>query len=119
MNAEDPETMPVAEPTRPVAITVICFLGFFGALVTIPGIFSELARQVGIWYPPYLAVSVAVGLVCMTGFWKMRKWAVYAYGGFYVLNQLMLLSMGVWNPIAILVPGLVLAITFGYLARMR
>ena len=36
---------------RPVAITVICILGFIGAALAIPLIFSAAAREIGAWYP--------------------------------------------------------------------
>ena len=32
---------------RPTAITVICVIGFIGAAVTIPMIFSDIAGQIG------------------------------------------------------------------------
>ena len=34
------------QQTRPVAITVICVLGFIGAVVIIPAIFSDIAPLV-------------------------------------------------------------------------
>ena len=72
---------------RPTAITIICILGFIGAAFTIPMIFSDLAAQVGSWYPPFLGLSAVVGLVCMLGLWKMKKWAAYTYIVFVALNQ--------------------------------
>ena len=53
------ETPPTA---RPVAITVICILGFIGAALAIPLIFSATARGIGAWYPPYLGLTTLIGL---------------------------------------------------------
>ena len=82
-------------PKRPTSITVICVLGFIGALITVPLIFSPIAQQIGSWYPPYLGFSAVVGLVCMVGLWMMKKWAAYTYTGFEVLNQVVYLQ---WEP---------------------
>ncbi|MEY2498614.1 MAG: hypothetical protein QOD12_2170 [Verrucomicrobiota bacterium] len=104
---------------RPVAITIICILGFIGAALTIPLIFSNVASAVGGWYPPYLGLSAVIGLVCMIGLWQMRKWAVFLYTAFCVVNQVVLMAMGVWNIFALVIPAIVIAIAFAYISKMR
>jgi hypothetical protein len=104
---------------RPVAITIICVLGFIGAALTIPLIFSDIARGIGAWYPPYLAFSAVVGFVCMIGLWQMMKWSVFVYTAFVVLNQVVLFAMGVWNIFGLLIPAIVIAIGLTYLSRMK
>lgn len=89
---------------RPTSITIICVIGFVGALISLPLIFSSIAQQIGPWYPPYLGFSAVVGLVCMVGLWMMKKWAAYTYTGLVVLNQVVLLVMGIWNIMTLLIP---------------
>jgi hypothetical protein len=118
------ETPPPIETTtvntsRPTAITVICVIGFIGGLFTIPLIFTDIARHIGAWYPPYLGFSAVVGFVCMIGLWKMRRWAVFAYTGFCALNQIVMIAMGVWSIFALLIPGIVIAIAFSNLSKMK
>lgn len=103
---------------RPVAITVICILGFIGAALTIPLIFSGIAKQIGSWYPPYLGLSSIIGLACMLGLWKMKKWAAYTYTGFVALNQVVLLAMGLWSITSLIVPGVVIGIALANLDKM-
>lgn len=103
---------------RPTAITVICVIGFVGAVFTIPMIFSDIAKQIGSWYPPYLALSAVIGLACMIGLWKMKKWAAYTYTGFVALNQVVLLAMDVWNIMALIIPGIVIGIALSYIKKM-
>jgi hypothetical protein len=103
---------------RPVAITVICILGFIGAAISIPLIFSSAAQSIGSWYPPYLGASAVVGLICMIGLWKMKKWSVFVYTLLVVVNQVVLFSMGVWNPFALLIPVIIIAIGFANLSKM-
>jgi hypothetical protein len=103
---------------RPTAITVICVIGFIGALITVPLIFSSIAQQVGSWYPPYLGFSAVMGLACMVGLWMMRKWAVYTYIGFVALNQVVLLAMGVWNVMALLIPAIVIFFALKNVSKM-
>lgn len=114
-----PGAPPALPAVRPVAITVICVVGIIGALFTIPLVFSDIARQIGAWYPPYLAFSAVIGGVCMVGLWKMRRWAVFIYTAFCAINQIVLLLTGHWNVFAILLSGIVIAIGFSYLSRMR
>jgi hypothetical protein len=104
--------------TRPVVITVICILGFIGAALTIPLIFSNAAQSIGSWYPPYLGASAVIGLICMIGLWKMKKWSVFVYTLMVVVNQVVLFSMGVWNPFALLIPIIIIAIGFANLSKM-
>jgi len=82
-------------------------------------VFTDVARRIGAWYPPYLAFSALVGLACMIGLWQMRKWAVYVYAAFCVVNQLVLLKMGVWNIFALLIPAIVVAVGVANLPKMR
>ena len=109
---------PTPPAKRPVAITVICILGFIGAALSIPLIFSSAAQSIGSWYPPYLGASSVVGLICMFGLWNMKKWSVFVYTLLVVVNQVVLFSMGLWNPFALLIPVIVIAIAFANLSKM-
>ncbi len=81
-------------------------------------IFTDIARNIGAWYPPFLAFSAVVGFICMVGLWKMRKWSVFAYTGFCLVNQVVLLAMGHWSIFALLLPGIAIAIMFSQLSKM-
>jgi hypothetical protein len=122
LDKQEAYTAPYAQPKeRPVAITVICVLGFVGAglmIIVLPFIFAKLDRMIGGWYPPYLAFSSIVGLACMIGLWKMKKWAAYTYTAMTVLNQIVMLAMGVWNVFALLVPAIVIAIALYHVKKM-
>lgn len=106
------------KPKRPTSITVICVIGFIGALPSVLLIFSPIAQQVGAWYPPYLGFSVVVGLVCMFGLWMMKKWAAYTYTGFTVFNQVVLLAMGFWNIMTLLMPAVIIFFALKNVSRM-
>jgi len=81
-------------------------------------IFSDLAGQVGSWYPPYLGLSAVIGLVSMLGLWKMKKWVAYTYSGFVVLNQIVLLAMGAWNLMTQIITGIVIGIALANINKM-
>ena len=104
---------------RPIAITIICIIGFIGAALTLPAFFTEVMHSLPPWYPWLLGVSAVIGLACMVGLWMMRKWAVYTYTAFAAINQVILIATGLWNPLALLLPAIVIAVMFGYLSRMR
>ena len=109
---------PTEKAKRPIAITIICVLGFIGAALAVPLIFSATARSIGAWYPPYLALCSVIGLACMVGLWLMKKWAVFLYTGMTAVNQVVLLAMGVWNPLALALPLIVAVVAFMNLSKM-
>ena len=103
---------------RPPAITIICVVGFAGALLSIPMFFSPFGRTIGTWYLPYLFFSVVLGVACMIGLWQMRKWAVYTYTAFMVINQLILYNFGIWDIKAVLLPAVVVFFLIRHVAKM-
>ena len=103
---------------RPGAITTICVIGFIGAVLTIPIIFSDAARSAGPWYPAYLALSGAVGIPCFVGLWMMKRWSIIAYTALFALNQIVLSAMGFWNIFALLIPAVVIVVGFFYFNEM-
>jgi len=100
---------------RPIAITVICILGFIGAALSITMVFSDIARQIGNWFPPYSGSIAAISLVCMIGLWFTKKWAIYTYICLVVLNQIVLITMGKWNILILIIQGIIVAVALLYL----
>jgi hypothetical protein len=90
-----------------------------GVVFVIPMIFGDAARSIGAWYPPCLAASGIIGAACTVGFWLMRRWALYLYTAMVVINQVVLLAMGVWTIMALILPAIVVGIGFAYYSRMR
>jgi hypothetical protein len=101
------------ETTRPGIITAICIISVLGGLASIPLIFS-----IGGWHTLYLSLASVLGLICMVGLWMMRKWSVVAYTIFFVINQVILLTIGTWNIFALL-PLIVIAIGFSQYNKMH
>ena len=104
---------------RPVPITIICVISAIGLVFAIPLIFSDAARAIGAWYPPFLAIATVIGAICTVGFWLMKKWSVYLYTAMFVVNQVVMILMGVWTIQGLLLPAIVVVIAFAYLPRMR
>jgi hypothetical protein len=107
-----------AKVDRPLSITIISVIGFIGALISIPLMFTPVVQQLGPWYSPYLGFSIGVGFTCMIGLWMMKKWAAYTYTGFVVLNQFILLATGLWNILALLGPAVVIFFAMKNLSKM-
>jgi len=104
---------------RPVAITVICIIMGIGAAFTVPLFFSDAVWAIAPWYPPLLGISALIGIGCAIGLWMMRKWAAYAYIAFCAINNTILAMTGLWSPLALLLPGIVIVVMLIYLPRMR
>jgi len=96
---------------RPISITLISLCLFFGALTSAWLIFKGYGAS---FVPNTVLISIGglVSLVCGIGFWLMKKWALYVYAVYGLLNQAALLALGRWNLFSLLV--LVMIIYFGY-----
>ena len=103
---------------RPVAITIICVIGFLGALIAAAVLFTPIPGRIGAWYPPMLGGATVVGFVCMIGLWKMKKWAVYTYTAVAVANQAVMAAMGLWTIGALVIPAIVIGVMWAYVAKM-
>ena len=103
---------------RPGAITAICVIGAIGAPFSVALVFSTAAREIGAWYPPTLALATLVGLACVVGLWKMKKWAAYTYTSFVAANQVLMAATGRWNIIGLLIPGLIVFFLWKHLDKM-
>ncbi|PLK45361.1 hypothetical protein [Emticicia sp. TH156] len=108
-----------SETSRPAAITFICTVAFVWATLTVPLIFYSTTKAVGPWYPPYLAFSVAASYLGTGGIWLLRKWGLYVYAGFHLINQIVLISAGMWTLFSILVPAIVIGVAYTHLKLMK
>ena len=104
---------------RPTVITILCVFGFITGIFVIPLALSDNAQSIGPWYPPVLIAGGVVGFICHIGFWLMRKWAVWTYVAFVIVNQIIFMVQGVWSPLALIIPAIYISIIAIYYKRMR
>jgi hypothetical protein len=71
---------------RPVIISIICWLGFFGLCFSASNLALTLMRGQATLFHAYFAVFVVVNLAAFVGIWKMRKWGVVLYGIAQLIN---------------------------------
>lgn len=116
---DEPSVPPPVPLGRPIAITIMCVISLLGLPVTVFLIFSETARQIGAWYPPFLALSAVVGLASAIGFWLMRRWALWLYAGFMIVSQVALAATGHGSLMSLLIPLVFVVIGFIYWPRME
>ncbi|MCK5508620.1 MAG: hypothetical protein KAI50_08885 [Desulfobacterales bacterium] len=103
---------------RPNIITIMCTLYIFGLFFTILAPFSEAAWSIGLWYPPYLAFSAVISLICVYGFWEMKKWSIMLYLIFIAVNQIVMQSMGLWTATTIIIPCIILLVVLSQYRKM-
>ncbi len=90
-----------------------------GAVVAVPVILSPMAKMISPGYPALLGVTSVAGLICMIGLWNMKQWAAIMYVGLAIVNQVFLISMGLWSPLALIVPGIISIIALKHLDKCR
>lgn len=107
---------------RPLAITIICVLGFIGVGLGIPLLLTLLGTGAAAglpgWYLPYLGLTILIGLAALIGLWKMKKWGAYLYAGMFLVNQVILLASGLWSVGALVIPLIVTLIALSQLSKM-
>ncbi|WP_305908721.1 hypothetical protein Q9L42_009285 [Methylomarinum sp. Ch1-1] len=103
---------------KPMAITIICFIGVINAAQLSFMVWSPVSRQLGAFYPYYFASSAVISLVSVTGLWFLRKWAAWLYIFALISNQLVLVSMGLWEFSAVLIPAIIIALLLKNLDKM-
>jgi hypothetical protein len=113
---ENPEE--IMKPKRPVAITILCLAGFFVCSLGMILVYSPTVLQAGKIYALYRSMGFTFLVVCFGGLWMMRRWAVWAFAGYFVVNQIVCLGFGIWDKNT-LEPLLPLAITLAYYRKMK
>ncbi|MGZ8955978.1 MAG: hypothetical protein ACXW0Q_15035, partial [Methylovulum sp.] len=105
-------------PEKPFAITAICVIGVINATQMINLVISPMAKQLGAIYPLYFTASVITSIACIIGLWFLKRWAALVYAAILVGNQIALLSMGLWEFTAVVIPAVIIGVLFKYLDRM-
>ncbi len=103
---------------RPKIITAVCALLLIGAIFTIPIMFSDIAKSIGPWYPPYLGFCSIIGFISLVGLCKMKKWGIIVYTAMTAINQIVLIVTGQWNILGLILPGIVILAGFSKFNEM-
>jgi hypothetical protein len=103
---------------RPSSITLISVFGIIGGLLSFYYVFTGGIVGRDVWNTLFLGLIGVVFFICGIGFWLMKKWAVYVYAVFGIINQILLLLMGRWNIMSLLIPALVVYIGYKNLSKM-
>lgn len=103
---------------RPSAITLISVFGIYTGFLSFYYVFRDGIQQLGFGNTLFIALGGIVFLVCGVGFWLMKKWAVYAYAVFGIIDQVVLLVIGRWNILALLIPVIVVYVGYRNLSKM-
>ncbi len=103
---------------KPLAIMMVCCIGFINATQMVYMIFSPVTKQIGSGLPLYFTLAAVFSLVSIYGLWMLKKWASWLYVGVLVLNQLMLVNMGLWEITAMLIPLFIVIVLFSNQDKM-
>jgi hypothetical protein len=69
---------------RPAIITIICILGFLGAVMMLltllnPSARTQMIQEEGVIIIPFLMSIFIFWVAGMIGYWKMKRWGVHLY----------------------------------------
>ena len=103
---------------RPSSITLISVFGIISGLLSFYYLFTGGLKGLDVWNTLSIGFFGVVFMVCGFGFWFMKKWAVYMYTVFAIINQIFLLLVGRWNLMALLISVVVVYIGYKNLSKM-
>jgi len=69
---------------KPIIIKIFCIIGFVLLPISllsyiVPSVRDQLIREFGPILITIQIISATLGLIGLTGYWKMKKWGVYTY----------------------------------------
>jgi uncharacterized membrane protein (DUF2068 family) len=64
---------------RPLAITIICVLGYITVLFTFPQVFSPSIKKLGLFVPAVYGIIVASQFIGCVGLWFFKRWGAELY----------------------------------------
>lgn len=106
------------KPERPLPITLLCIAGFLACSLGMILVYSPSILREGMVYALYRSLGFTFLVVCFAGLWMMRRWSVWTLAAYFILNQAVCLSYGIWEK-GTLGPLLILALAIVYYRRMR
>lgn len=103
---------------RPAAIIAICFIWLLAFLYETYA-FLLNASGLASWFMIYFVVLAGGWLTSLAGIWMMRKWGVILFTVFFAVNQLVTIIGGTWHLNSIMLPVLIIAVSYAHFNRMR
>lgn len=108
----------VKTPKRPSSITLISIFGIISGLLSFYYVFQNDIQGPSLGKTVFFVLGGIVFLACGIGFWLMKKWAVYTYIVFAIVDQIFLLATGRWNILGLLISVIVIYIGYRHLSEM-
>ncbi|MDD2724907.1 MAG: hypothetical protein PHH59_12905 [Methylovulum sp.] len=106
-------------PAKPIAVTAICIIGLINAIQMLNVLLSPVIKQLGTFYLLYFGTAALISLACIIGLWFLRRWAAFVYMVVLLGNQIVLLTMGLWEPTALVVPLVIIGVILRYFKQWR
>jgi hypothetical protein len=108
----------------PILIVAACAVIVAGAAIATyplvdPGFRGAIVQAFGPSFIPFNIVFLVLGLAGAVGYWKMRRWGVYAYTAMVLISTPYNLALGFPLGIAYLTPVAICAIGWLYFGRME
>jgi len=111
---------------RPILLSILCIMGFFGIAINGLQLFSNmsgLGSLYGELFPIAMFLVLAIKLTGLIAFWKMRAWGVYVFTFSILLDIVMSVFFGIgleiFSFILLIVPTLMIAYGFTLIAKGR
>ncbi len=103
---------------RPSSITLISVFAIYGGILLFWFIFQAGVQSFGIGNTIFYGFGGIMFIVCGVGFWLMKKWAVYLYAVFALINQIVLILTERWTVMTLVLSAIILFVGYKNLSKM-
>jgi len=103
---------------RPSSMTLVSVPAIYGGILLFWFIFQAGDQSFGIGNTIFYGFSGIMFIVCGVGFWLMKKWAVYLYAIFALINQILLVLTERWTLMTLILSAIIVYVGYKNLSKM-
>ncbi len=103
---------------RPILISIVCIIGFFWIVFSLPAVFSPSVKKLGDWYPALFGLLVAASFIAYIGVWNMKRWGCTLFIITFSVKTSLLIMINDVSPIGTILSIFFISSMVAYYKRM-
>ena len=108
----------VAISKRPLSISIICIIGFLMFVMALPLLYESYVMKVNNSLLAYYSTTIFLSFIAIIGIWKMKRFYLFMYTSIFIVNQLVLIVLNVFDVYQSLIPAIIIIVGFLNLKKM-
>ena len=108
-----------SEGQSPIFLRILVVAGLIGCFQKMILVISPPIQSVGSWYPVYFSISTVVLIICLTGFWLMKRWSFFLFVPYVLIDQWVYWHFDRWPPLSLPLMAALLITALFYFRRFE